>query len=173
FGQSARSKPVEFIIQTSESYEKLNEHVATLLAEAEKFPGLINLDSDLRLNKPQIDIEVDRERVADTGVGVLTVGRTLETLLGGRQVTRFNQNGEQYDVIVQVAPDDRRTPGDLADIYVRGRSGNMIQLSNLVRTTETVAPKELNRFNQFRAATITGNIAPGYSLGEGLAALEA
>src|SRR5690606_35086630 len=132
FGQSARSKPIEFVAQTSETYETLNDYVATLMAEAEKIPGLINLDSDLRLNKPQIDIEVDRERVADTGAGVLTVGRTLETLLGGRQVTRFNQNGEQYDVIVQVAPDDRRTPGDLADIYVRGRSGNMIQLSNLV-----------------------------------------
>jgi multidrug efflux pump len=173
FGQSARSKPVEFVIQTSESYETLDEYVDKLLAEVEKFPGLINLDSDLRLNKPQIEVDVDRERVADTGAGVLAVGRTLETLLGGRQVTRFNQNGEQYDVIVQVAPDDRRTSGDLNDIYVRGRSGSIIQLSNLVQLRETVAPKELNRFNQFRSATITGNIAPGYSLGEGLDALEA
>ena len=172
FGQSARSKSVEFVIQTSESYRKLDEYVETLLSEAEKFPGLINLDSDLRLNKPQFDVVVDRERVADTGAGVLTVGRTLETLLGGRQVTRFTQNGEQYDVIVQVAPADRRTPGDLDAIYVRGPSGVMLQLSNLVHVKETVAPKELNRFNQFRAATITGNIAPGYSLGEGLAFLE-
>jgi multidrug efflux pump len=173
FGQSARNKPVEFVIQTSESYQKLQEYVDKLLAEAEKFPGFINLDSDLRLNKPQIEVEVDRERVADMGAGVLTVGRTLETLLGGRQVTRYNQNGEQYDVIVQVAPDDRRTPGDLSDIYVRGHNGSMVQLSNLVRTHETVAPKQLNRFNQFRAATITGNIAAGYSLGEGLDFLEA
>jgi multidrug efflux pump len=172
FGQSARSKPVEFVIQTSESYRKLDEYVDLLLAEAEKFPGLINLDSDLRLDKPQLEVDVDRERVADTGAGVLTVGRTLETLLGGRQVTRFTQNGEQYDVIVQVAPADRRTPGDLDAIYVRGPGGNMLQLSNLVRVRETVAPKELNRFNQFRSATITGGIAPGYSLGEGLAFLE-
>ena len=171
FGQSARSKPVEFVIQTSESYQKLDEYVGMLLAETEKFPGLINLDSDLRLDKPQIEVEVDRERVADTGAGVLTVGRTLETLLGGRQVTRFTQNGEQYDVIVQVAPADRRTPTDLDSIYVRGPSGAMLPLSNLVRTKETVAPKELNRFNQFRAATITGGTAPGYSLGEGLAFL--
>lgn len=173
FGQSARSKPVEFVIQTSESYEKLDEYVDKFLEEAEKYPGLVNLDSDLRLNKPQIDVEVDRERVADMGASVLTVGRTLETLLGGRQVTRFNRNGEQYDVIVQVAPEDRRTAGDLDDIYVRGRDGSIIQFSNLVSVRETVAPKELNRFNQFRAATITGNIAAGYSLGEGLAALEA
>jgi multidrug efflux pump len=172
FGQSARNKPIEFVIQTTESYRKLDEYVELILAEAEKNPGLINLDSDLRLNKPQIDVEVDRERVADTGAGVLTVGRTLETLLGGRQVTRFNQNGEQYDVIVQVAPDDRRTPGDLNDIYVRGHGGTMVQLSNLVEVLESVAPKELNRFNQLRSATITGNIAPGYSLGEALDFLE-
>ena len=172
FGQSARNKPVEFVIQTAESYQQLDKYVESILAEAEKYPGLINLDSDLRLNKPQIDVEMDRERVADTGAGVLTVGRTLETLLGGRQVTRFNQNGEQYDVIVQVAPDARRTPGDLNDIYVRGRTGTMVQLSNLVHMRETVAPKELNRFNQFRSATITGNTAPGYSLGEGLDFLE-
>ncbi|WP_339630946.1 efflux RND transporter permease subunit [uncultured Sneathiella sp.] len=173
FGQSARSKPIEFVIQTPETYETLDDYVQAFLEEAEKYPGLMNLDSDLRLNKPQLDVEVDRERVADTGAGVLNVGRTLETLLGGRQVTRFNQNGEQYDVIVQMAPDDRRTASDLNDIYVRGRDGTPIQLSNLVSVRETVAPKELNRFNQFRAATITGNIAPGYSLGEGLDALEA
>jgi len=173
FGQSARNKPIEFVIQTSESYPKLDEYVGLILAEAENYPGLINLDSDLRLNKPQIDVEVDRERVADTGAGVLTVGRTLETLLGGRQVTRFNQNGEQYDVILQVAPYDRRTPADLNDIYVRGHGGTMVQLSNLVKVVESVAPKELNRFNQLRSATITGNIAPGYSLGEGLDFLEA
>jgi len=172
FGESARSKPIEFIIQTTESYAKLDEFVDRLLAEAEKFPGLSNLDSDLRLNKPQIEIEVNRDKVADVGAGIRTVGQTLESLLGGRQVTRFNQNGEQYDVIVQVAPDGRRTPSDVSDIYVRGSGGAMIQLSNLVSIHETVAPKSLNRFNQLRAATITGNLAAGYSLGDGLAFLE-
>jgi multidrug efflux pump len=173
FGQSARNKPVEFVVQTTGSYHELQSQLEAILAEAERFPGLENLDTDLRLDKPQIEVDVDRERVADTGVGVLTVGRTLETLLGGRRVTRFNQNGEQYDVIVQVLDDERRTPGALDDIYVRGHGDSMVQLSNLVQARETVAPKELNRFNQFRSATITGNIAPGYSLGQGLAALEA
>jgi multidrug efflux pump len=112
-------------------------------------------------------------RIADAGAGVLTVGRTLETLLGGRKVTRFNMNGEQYDVIVQVAPTERQTPADLKDIYVRGAGGEMIQLSNLMRVQETVSPKALNRFNQLRAAKITGNMAPGYTLGEALAYLEA
>ena len=97
----------------------------------------------------------------------------METLLGGRKVTRFNMNGEQYDVIVQVDPSDRRTPGDLQDIYVRGQGGAMVQLSNLISVRESVSPKELNRFNQLRAAKISGNLAPGYSLGEALDYLEA
>ena len=172
FGQSARNKPVEFVIQTADSYQQLGDYVDTLLAEVEKYPGLTNLDSDLRLNKPQIEVSVDRERIADTGAGVLTVGRTLETLLGGRKVTRFNQNGRQYDAILQVAPDGRRTPGDLNDIYVRGNNGVMVQLSNLASVRESVAPKELNRFNQLRSATISGNIAAGSSLGEGLEQLK-
>jgi multidrug efflux pump len=173
FGQSARTKPIEFVVQSSGSYAELEEHLEAILVEARKFPGLASLDTDLRLDKPQIEVKVDRERVADTGAGVQAVGRTLETLLGGRRVTRFNQNGEQYDVIVQLLEDDRRTPGALDDIYVRGHGEALVQLSNLVEMQETVTPKELNRFNQFRAATITGTLAPGYSLGQGLAALEA
>ena len=160
-------------MQTADSYEKLEEYVSALMAEIRSNPGLVNLDSDLDLNKPQLQVDMDRTRIADRDVSVLTVGRTLETLLGGRKVTKFIQNGEQYDVIVQVQQDDRRTPGDLNDIYVRGRNGSMIQLTSIVTTRESVAPKELNRFNQFRAATITANLAPGYALGEALNAMEA
>ncbi len=160
------------MIQTADGYDKLDEYVNAVIAAARQYPGLVNLDSDLDLNKPQLQVDVDRMRIADREVSVLTVGRTLETLLGGRKVTKFIQNGEQYDVIVQVQQDDRRTPGDLDDIYVRGRNGAMIQLTSIVSTRENVAPKELNRFNQFRSATITANLAPGYALGEALQALE-
>ncbi|WP_119460286.1 efflux RND transporter permease subunit [Rhodospirillaceae bacterium SYSU D60014] len=171
-GQSARSSPIEFVIQTSGTYRELQDYVDRLTAEALKNPGLLNVDSDLRLNKPQLDIDLDREKVADVGAGVETVGRTLESLLGGRQVTRFERNGEQYDVIVQVGEENRRTPDVLNSIYVRGRDGAMIPLSNIVTFSETVAPKELNRFNQLRSATISASLAPGYSLGEGLAFME-
>ncbi|MEQ8814786.1 MAG: efflux RND transporter permease subunit [Thalassobaculum sp.] len=173
FGQSARARPIEFLILTAEPYEQLDAYVSRFLEAASENENLLNLDSDLRLNKPQIEVELDRERIADAGAGVLTVGRTLETLLGGRKVTRFNMNGEQYDVIVQVAATERQTPADLQDIYVRGQGGEMIQLSNLMRIEETVSPKALNRFNQLRAAKITGNLAPGYTLGEALDFLEA
>ena len=172
FGQSPRARPIEFVIQTAEDYKKLEGYVNRVITEASKYPGLINLDSDLDLNKPQLQVDINRDRAADRGVSILTLGRTLETLLGGRKVTRFIQNGEQYDVIVQVDAGDRRTPGDLADVYVRGRNGTMIQLTSIVQTEENVAPKELNRFNQFRSATITANLAPGYALGEALTELQ-
>ncbi len=172
FGQSPRARPIEFVIQTADDYDKLEEYVNAVMTVARENPGLVNLDSDLDLNKPQLQIDMDRTRIADRDVSVLTVGRTLETLLGGRKVTKFIQNGEQYDVIVQVQQDDRRTPGDLNDIYVRGRNNSMIQLTSIVSTRESVAPKELNRFNQFRSATITANLAPGYALGDALKAME-
>jgi multidrug efflux pump len=107
------------------------------------------------------------------GVQVDTIGRTLETFLGGRQVTRFKRDGEQYDVIVQVADADRRNPSDISDIYVRGRDGSMISLDNLVSVKETIAPRELNHFGQRRAVTITANLAPGYTMGEALTSMDA
>src|SRR3546814_3612870 len=96
----------------------------------------------------------------------------LETFFGGRQVTRFKKNGEQYDVIVQLADANRTNPSDLSNVYVRSRSGEMVQLSNLVTIEETVAPRELNHFSQLRSATISASLAPGYTLGEGLARSE-
>ncbi|HEX5867221.1 MAG TPA: efflux RND transporter permease subunit [Beijerinckiaceae bacterium] len=171
-GASGRSQPVEFVLRSSESYDQIKAHVDALLAEAGKSPALTNLDSDLILDKPQIRVSLDRQRVSDLGLSVDVIGRTLESLLGGRQVTRFNQNGEQYDVVVQVADDDRDAPQDLQSIYTRGRKGAIVQLSSVVGANEAVAPKELNRFNQLRAATITAVPAPGYSLGDALAALE-
>ncbi len=170
-GQGFRNPPLQFVLQGS-SYAELQTMVNAMLAKAAQFPGLTNLDSDLKLNKPQLSVELDRDKAADLGVGVDKVGRTLETLLGGRQVTRFKREGEQYDVIVKLRDEERREPGDLSSIYVRGNDGQLIQLSNLVRVRETVAPKALNHFNRLRSATLSANIAPGYSLGEALAFME-
>ncbi|WP_207461458.1 efflux RND transporter permease subunit [Azospirillum sp. SYSU D00513] len=172
FGQRGTSRPIEFVIQTSGTYADLEDYVNRMMERIRDYPGLSNLDTDLKLSKPQIEVAVNRDKVADSGIQVSTVGRTLETLLGGRQVTRFEKEGEQYDVIVRLAERDRGTPQDLSRIYVRGTEGQMIQLSNLVDVKETVAPKELNRFNQLRAATITANLGPGYAQGEVLAFLE-
>ena len=93
-----------------------------------KYPGVQNLQMDLRLNTPEVRVAVNRDKLADLGVNVDTVGRTLETLLGGRQVTRFKKDGEQYDVIVWAGDRDRASPSDITDMYVRGRNGEMVQL---------------------------------------------
>src|SRR5690606_14176477 len=147
-GQSGRSLPVEYVIQASGSSEDLERYVNQMMHEIRNHPGFVNPDTNLKLQKPQLDITVNRAKVVDAGVDVATVGRTLETLLGGRQITRYEQAGKQYDVIVQVEDEERRTPGDISNIYVRGRTGEMVQLSNLVTVEETVAPNSLNRFNQ-------------------------
>ena len=101
------------------------------------------------------------------------IAQRVETLLGGRVVTRFKRDGEQYDVIVQVAPLDRTTPADISEIYVRARDGSMVQLANLVDVKEGVAPQSLNHFNRLRAVKVTGTLAPGYTIDEALKALDA
>jgi len=170
-GQNFRNPPVQFVVQGT-SYEQLDRMVGEIMTRARAFPGLANLDSDLKLNKPQLSVDINREKAAAVGVQVETIGRTLETLLGGRQVTRFKREGKQYDVIVKLEDKDRRQPTDLTSIYVRGANGQLTQLANLVTVTETVAPKELNHFNRLRAAIISGNVAPGYTLSESLAFLD-
>ncbi len=171
-GQSFRNPPVQFVLMGT-SYAQLNDAVGKFMEKARSYPGLANLDSDLKLNKPQLAVTLNRDKVADVGASVASIGHTVETLLGGRQVTRFKREGEQYDVIVKVEDKDRATPSDLTSIYVRGTDGQLVQLANLVELNETVAPKELNHFNRFRATIISASVAPGYTLGEVLDFMEA
>ena len=153
-GQRSFGQPLSFIVQTTGTWEELDQIVQSLIIKMGENPNLTNPDSDLKLNKPELRIDVNREKVASVGASVASVGRTLETMLGGRNVTRFKMGTEQYDVIVQVEDSMRRTPGDLSNIFVRGAGDTMIQLQNLATVTETVAAKELNHFNKLRAATI-------------------
>lgn len=165
-GQSSRSKPVEFIIMSQASYPELAKLAGAMQAALRDYPGLLNLDTDLRLNTPELRVQVDRDKMADVGAGVDVVGRTLESMLGGRQVTRYKDEGEQYDVIVQVTPRDRANPGDISDIYVRARDGSMVRLDNLLAVREGVSPQSLNHFNRMRAVKLEAAVAPGYALGE-------
>ena len=163
---------------TNASYADLQEAVEKIIAEAGKNPGLANIDSDLRLNKPQVNVEVDRDKAADAGVQIETVGRTLETMLGGRNVTRFKRGGDQYDVMVQVDGSERVSPDDISNIFVRGTGKNgapdqMIPLASLLKVKETVAPRELNHFGQRRAVIISANLANGYTQGEAIEFMQA
>jgi multidrug efflux pump len=170
-GTRGFGKPFQFVIQSSSSYEELNRIANELVERLRDNPGLADLDTDLRLNKPEVEVEIDRDRVADTGLDISVIGRTLETLLGGRNVSTFQIGSEQYDVTVALPPAERASPDTLSRIFVRNASGEMIQLANVVKIRETVAPRELRRFNQLRAITIEANLTPGYTLGEAIAAV--
>jgi multidrug efflux pump len=170
-GQGFRTPQVQYVIQGN-SYEELDDAIDKILEKTRRSTSIVNADSDLKLNKPQLSVDIDREKAAALGIDVEVIGRTLETLLGGRQVTRFKREGKQYDVIVRLEDKDRVQPTDLTAIYVRARDGQLTQLSNLVNLKETVAPKELNHFNRQRAAILTASLAPGYTLGEALDFLE-
>jgi multidrug efflux pump len=172
-GQGFRSQPINFVVVTNDSYENLQRATQAIVAEMQKNPGFIQPDTDLRLNKPELLIEVDRDRAADQGVAVDQVARTVETMLGGRNVTRYKRGSDQYDVIVQTVAAGRATPDDIEKLFVRTRNDTMVPLSSMVRVREAVAARELNHFNQRRSVTITANLAPNYALGEALAFLDA
>jgi multidrug efflux pump len=167
-GQSPRALPIEYVIMAQIPYPELDRIVNNFIGELSKYPGVQALQTDLRLNTPELRVDVNRDKLGDLGISVQTVGLTLQTMLGGRQVTRFKKDGEHYDVIVQVAPRDRTRPNDISDIYVRSRDGNMVQLANVVDVLEGVSPQSLNHFQRLRAVTITGLLAPGYTLGDAL-----
>jgi len=167
-GQGFTQRPVNFVIITSDSYQNLAQTVRIFQDELAKNPGFVQVDTDLRLNKPEFRMEVDRERAADMGVSVDAIARSVETMLGGRNVTRYKRGAEQYDVIVKTTGTGRDTPDDIEKIFVRGRGDAMIPLSALVKISEVVVPRELNHFGQRRSATITSNLAADYSLGEAL-----
>ena len=165
------SSPVEYVLQ-GDSYEELQVAVRTMMGDANQLGYFINMDSDLRLNKPQLDIAIDRDRAAGLGVSVNDIGTTLETLLGGRAVTDFKRAGKQYDVICQMEPAARARPSSIDDLYVRSGGGELVQLANVVRVSETAAPKELNHFNRVRSAKLTASLAPTVSLGQALTDLD-
>lgn len=167
-GQRGFSTPVQFVLG-GDTYEALAEWRDAFLAKASENPLLLNLDADYKEVKPQLLIEVDRNRAADLGVSVSDVGRTLETMLGSRRVTTYLDRGEEYDVILQAEDADRRTPGDIENLYVRAANGGaLVPLSSLVTVSEGADAAALNRFNRLRSITISANLAPGYTLGEAL-----
>ena len=167
-GQAFREQPFNFVVLTGDSYENLAKVTQELQDEIAKNPGIVSVNVDLRLNKPELSLEVDRDRAADLGVPVDTIARAVETVMGGRTVTQFKRNGEQYDVVVQADAKGRDSPDGIEKIFVRGKGDAMVPLSALVHLKEVVVPRELNHFAQRRSVSFTANLAPTYSLGEAL-----
>lgn len=171
-GASFRSRPVTLVIQSSDSYDELQETIGPILADFRRSGLMTRVDADLTLNKPEIRVRVDRDKAADAGVAVSAIGRTMETMLGGRSVTTFKQNNEEYNVVLQLDDGARASPQAIDSLFVRGRDGNMVPLSALVRFEESIGARELNHFGQRRAATITANLADGVSQGDVLDYIE-
>ncbi len=167
-GQSPIARPVELVIQSTGDFTDLQRLVGAVMGKVYASGKLANPDVDLKLNKPELVVNVNRDKAAAVGVQITDITSTLSTLLGGTTVNRYRQGNEQYDVIVKVEDSARTTPEALSEIYVRNNTGVMVQLSNLVTVTESVAPKELNHFNKLRSATIQASLTPGITQGEAL-----
>jgi len=166
------SSPVQVVLGGTD-YKELAQWRDQLMQRMRDNPGLDNVQSNYEERKPELRVAVDRDRAADLGISLQTVGRTLETVLGSRIVTTYIDRDREYNVILQGRAEDRATPTDLDNLYVRSdRTGALIPLSNLVRLTETAGPMRLNRFDRLRAITVSASLAPGYTLGEALAFVE-
>ena len=163
----SRGQPIQIVLGGPE-YAEIAQWRDTMMARMEDNPGFFSVDSDYKETRPQMRVQIDRQRAADLGVSVTEIGRALETMMGSRQVTTFVQDGEEYDVIVQAGRDGRASPADLSAIEVRSRVGALVPLSNLVTLTELAEAGSLNRFNRLRAITISAGLAPGYTMGEAL-----
>jgi multidrug efflux pump len=171
-GVRGDTTPVQIILGGN-SYEELAEWRDRIIERAAENPGLQDMDSNFHERKPQLRVSIDRNRAAELGVSLETVGRTLETMLGSRNVTTFVDRGREYNVVLQGRDQDRLSPTDLDNLYVRSeRGGTLIPLSNLVTLTDFAAPAELNRFDRMRSVTITAGLAQGYPLGSALEYLE-
>ena len=159
-------KPVQAVIGGPD-FEQLGEWSEKLVRLAEDNPGLVAVDNSYKPRKPQIRVAIDRDRAADLGVSLQTVGRTLETMLGSRIVTTFIDRGREYNVILQGRADERSTTTDLTNLQVRSdRTGELVPLASVVRLTEAAGATELSRFNRLRSVEISANLAEGYSMGE-------
>ncbi len=172
-GLGGGGKPVQLVLQGSE-YRAIADLAEKVISRANtENPNLFNLESDFQERAPQLKVGIDRNKAADMGVSLTSVGRALETMLGSRVVTTFLMGGDSYNVVLQARDDQRASVNDLDNIYVRSdKTRQLVPLASLVKIEETAGPTELRRFNRLRSVTISANLAPGYSLGDALGYLE-
>jgi multidrug efflux pump len=163
----SRGQPVQIVLGGPD-YVELAKWRDRLLARIEGNPGLTGADSDYKETRPQMRVNIDRQRASDLGVSVEAIGHALETMMGSRRVTTFVRGGEEYDVVLQSTKSGRATPADLAAIQVRARDGALIPLSNLVTLQDVAEAGSLNRFNRLRAITISMGLTPGYRMGDAI-----
>jgi multidrug efflux pump len=159
--------PVQFVVKHSD-FETLVQGMDALVARVSQIPGLVNVDTDLRVTRPELVVTLDRDRAEDLGVPARSVATTLQTLLGGRDVSRFTSDNKLYDVILRLDASDRATPSDISGLQVRGRDNTLVQLDAVTRIEERVGPRQLNHYDRVRSFTLSASLAPGFTLGEAI-----
>lgn len=162
--------PVNFVVRNPD-LDSLAVAMDRIVPRARQIPGLLNVDTDLRFNKPELTVSFDRDRAEDLGVAVGDVAATLQTMLGGRRVSTFTRENKQYYVRTRLEPEERATPGDMRGIQVRGRDRTLIQLDAVASIDEGVGPRQLNHFNRVPAFTLSAGLAPGFTLGQAIDSL--
>ncbi|MVN21817.1 efflux RND transporter permease subunit [Mucilaginibacter arboris] len=171
-GSGARtSLPVQFVIQ-NQDFEKIRKVLPDFMAEASKSPVFQIVDVNLKFTKPQLSITTDRDRARDLGVSVADIAQTLQLYYSAGRLDYFLINGKQYQVVAQVDRANRDQPLDLKSIYVRSTTGKLIQMDNVVKVTENSTPPSIYHFNRFKSATVQAGLAPGYTIGQGIAEMQ-
>ncbi|RYY67472.1 MAG: efflux RND transporter permease subunit, partial [Chitinophagaceae bacterium] len=160
-------QPVQFVVQNND-FDKLAQVLPRFLEEANKSTILQQVDADLKFNKPELRINVDRLKANELGVSVEDVSRTLQLALSNQRLGYFTMRGKQYQVMGQVERANRDDPSDLRNLFVRSKSGQMVSLDNLVSIEEATTPSTIYHFNRFKSATISAGLAPGQTLGDGI-----
>jgi multidrug efflux pump subunit AcrB len=150
----------------------LAQYSNRLVGRARQLPGIVNADSDFQLNKPEVTIEVERAAAGDLGVAVADIANTLQILVGGQDITNFNQDNRRFEVVVRAQEEYRNTIDSISNFYVRSTQDELIPLSSLVNVERSTTPPQINHFNRLLSAMISGSPAPGASLGEALASLQ-
>jgi len=163
--------PVQYVIQAP-NFEKLREVLPKFLDEASANPTFSIVDVNLKFNKPELKITIDRQRARNLGVSTIDIAQTIQSAFSGQRFGFFIKDGKQYQVIGQVARENRDEPLDLKSLYVKNNRGDLIQLDNVITTSEQSTPPALYRFNRYVSATVSAGLAPGKTLGDGIAAMD-
>ena len=170
-GSSRTGLPVQYVLQ-GPNFEKLKEVLPRFMEEASKNPTFQGVDVNLKFNKPELNISIDRDRAAALGVSVNDIAQTLQFSYSGRRMSYFTMNGKQYQVIAQVDRENRDEPIDLKSLYVKNKSGELIQMDNVVKVVEESSPPQLYHYNRYKSATVSAGLAPGKTIGDGIDAMD-
>jgi multidrug efflux pump len=171
FGGRRGGMPVQYVLQ-GQNLDKLREFIPPFMDKVNASPILRMADADLKFTKPETQILIDRDKAALLGISTMSIGQTLQYALSGQRMGYFYMNGKQYQILGEINRQQRNTPLDLASIYLKNSNGEMIQMSNVVELDESVAPPTLYRYNRFTSATISAGLAPGATIGEGIAEMD-